>query len=74
MLYDPSKRINAPDNRPIITFDTSAINRLADDPDCEALIDGLGVGFHPRLTFTSVRARVTYFLFLALPYHRVPGR
>ncbi len=40
MLYDPSKRINAPDNRPILTFDTSAINRLADDPDSEALIDG----------------------------------
>lgn len=54
MLYDPSKRINVPDNRPILTFDTSAINRVADDPDCEALIDGLGVGFHPRLTFTSV--------------------
>jgi hypothetical protein len=54
MLYDPSKRINAPDKRPILICDTSAINCLADDPDSEALIDGLRVGFHPRLTFTSV--------------------
>jgi hypothetical protein len=45
MLYDPSKRINAPDNRPILTFDISAINRLADDPDSEALIPELCTEF-----------------------------
>jgi hypothetical protein len=39
---------------PILTLDTSGINRLADDPDSGALVAGLTVGFHVRLTFTSV--------------------
>jgi hypothetical protein len=39
---------------PIWTPDTSALNRLADDPDSDALIAGLRSGFHVRLTFTSV--------------------
>jgi hypothetical protein len=38
----------------ILTLDTSAINRLADDPDCEALTAGLRSRFHLRLSFTSV--------------------
>lgn len=42
------------ENKPILTFDTSAVNRLADDPAREALIDGLVSGFFPRLTFTSI--------------------
>jgi hypothetical protein len=41
-------------NNPILTFDTSAINRLADDPAHEGLIDGLVSGFFLRLTFASV--------------------
>ncbi len=41
-------------NRPILTLDTSAINRLADDPSCEAVINGLAASFFVRLTFTSV--------------------
>lgn len=41
-------------DRPIWTPDTSAINRLADDPHSDALIAGLRSGFHVRLTFTSV--------------------
>jgi hypothetical protein len=41
-------------DRPIWTPDTSAINRLADDPDSEALIGGLKAGFFVRLTFTSI--------------------
>jgi hypothetical protein len=39
---------------PIWTPDTSAINRLADDPDSDALIAGLRSGFFVRLTFTSI--------------------
>jgi hypothetical protein len=39
---------------PILTFDTSAINRLADDPDSDALIAGLRSGFHVRLPFTTI--------------------
>jgi hypothetical protein len=41
-------------NNPILALDTSAINRLADDPSCEALIKGLTAGFSVRLTFTSI--------------------
>jgi len=41
-------------NKPILTLDTSAINRLADDPSCEAVINGLAASFFVRLTFTSV--------------------
>jgi hypothetical protein len=44
----------AVDDGPIWTPDTSAINRLADDPDSDALIAGLRSGFFVRLTFTSV--------------------
>ena len=43
---------------PIWTPDTSAINRLADDLDSDALIAGLSSGFFVRLTFTSI-AEVT---------------
>lgn len=42
------------DARPILTLDTSAINKLADDSDSRALIGGLGSGFFVRLTFTNV--------------------
>lgn len=42
------------DDRPICTPDTSAINRLADDLDSDALIAGLRSGFFVRLTFTSI--------------------
>lgn len=45
------------DARPILTFDTSAINKLAKDPDSEAseaLVAGLRSGFFVRLSFTSV--------------------
>ncbi|HXP70925.1 MAG TPA: hypothetical protein VOA88_16705 [Candidatus Dormibacteraeota bacterium] len=42
------------DDRPIWTPDTSGINRLADDPDSDALIAGLRSGFFVRLTFTSI--------------------
>ena len=42
------------EDRPIWTPDTSAINRLADDPDSDALIAGLRSGFFVRLTFTSI--------------------
>jgi hypothetical protein len=41
-------------NHPILSFDTSGINRLADDPDSETLITEVTAGFHARLTFTSV--------------------
>ena len=43
-----------PENRKIVSFDTSAINRLADDPDSDALIAGLtdrilrSIPFHGR--------------------------
>jgi hypothetical protein len=40
--------------RPILKFDTSAINRLTDDPDSEALTAGLTSGFYVQLTFESV--------------------
>jgi hypothetical protein len=40
--------------RPTLIFDTSSINRLADDPDSDALIAALRSGFHTRFTFTSV--------------------
>jgi hypothetical protein len=39
---------------PILILDTSGINRLADDPDSQALIAGLRSGFHFRLTFLNV--------------------
>jgi hypothetical protein len=42
------------DNRPILIPDTSAINRLADDPDSEALIAGLKSGYFIRFPFTAV--------------------
>jgi hypothetical protein len=41
-------------SEPILIFDTSGINRLTDDPDSPALIAGLRLGFHIRLSFTSV--------------------
>ena len=42
------------DGRKIISLDTSAINRLADDPHSEALIAGLIVGYFVRFPFTAV--------------------
>jgi hypothetical protein len=39
---------------PILTFDTSAVNWLADDPDSDALIAALRSGFHVRLAFTTI--------------------
>ncbi|MGA3328872.1 MAG: hypothetical protein ABSF45_30850 [Terriglobia bacterium] len=42
------------DARPRLTFDTSAINKLADDGHLRALVGGLGSGFFVRLTFTNV--------------------
>ena len=41
-------------SKPIWTPDTSVVNRLADDPDSDALVAGLRSGFQVRLTFTSV--------------------
>jgi hypothetical protein len=41
--------------QPILTFDTSAINRLADDPDSDALLAGAATGFYVQLSFKSVR-------------------
>lgn len=32
--------------QPILTFDRSAINRLADDRDCDALLAGVASGFY----------------------------
>ena len=42
------------DERKIISFDTSGVNRLADDPDSDALIAGFTVGYFIRLPFTVV--------------------
>jgi hypothetical protein len=42
------------DNRPIVIFDTSGINRLLDDPDFPAFADDLISGLHVRFTFTSL--------------------
>lgn len=42
------------DGRKIISFDTSAINRLADDPDSDALVAGLRAGYFIRFPFTAV--------------------
>lgn len=44
----------AMNSKPILTFDTSGVNWLADDPDSDALIAGLKSGFHTRLTFLGV--------------------
>lgn len=33
------------DSRKIISFDTSSMNHLADDPDSDALLVGLAVGY-----------------------------
>ncbi len=41
------------DDKPIVAFDTSAINKLADDPDCAALLPEIRAGFHVRLSVTS---------------------
>jgi len=42
------------EQRPILTLDTSAINHLADDSDCETLLARISAGFHVRLSFTCV--------------------
>ncbi len=42
------------ENNPILTFDTTGINRLVDSPEREALIKGLAAGYSLRLTFTNV--------------------
>ncbi len=41
-------------DKPILTFDTSGINRLADDSERDILINRLQSGFSLRLTFTSI--------------------
>jgi hypothetical protein len=40
--------------RPILCFDTSAINHLADDEHMESLSFGVKAGFFPRLTETNI--------------------
>jgi len=40
--------------RQITMFDTSGVNRLADDPNSEALIAELGSGYFVRFPFTTV--------------------
>jgi hypothetical protein len=42
------------DDKPIVALDTSAINGLADDPDCAALIPEILARFHIRLSAASV--------------------
>jgi hypothetical protein len=42
------------DGRPILIFDTSAVNRLADDSESEALVAGLKSGYFVRFPFTVV--------------------
>jgi hypothetical protein len=42
------------EGRKIISFDTSAINRVADEPDSDALIAGLTAGYFVRFPFTAV--------------------
>jgi hypothetical protein len=41
-------------DKPIVAFDTSAINGLADDLDCAALLPEIRANFHARLSATSV--------------------
>jgi len=41
-------------NKPILIFDTSGINKLADDPDADGLIVALRSGFYTRFTFTNI--------------------
>src|SRR6266571_5598039 len=43
-----------PVRKPVLTFDTSGLNHLADDPDRPAIVAGLRVGYFTRLTLTSV--------------------
>src|SRR6266566_194266 len=43
-----------PDVRPRIIFDTSALNALADEPESEAIVKSLGIGFRVRLSETSL--------------------
>lgn len=40
--------------KPLLTLDTSAINRLADDSETDALLMGIPSGFSVRLAFTSL--------------------
>jgi hypothetical protein len=42
------------DGRKVVSFDTSAINRLTDDPDSDALMAGLTAGYFVRFPFTAV--------------------
>lgn len=39
---------------PRLIFDTSAVNALARDPDCEAILSGLGVAFRVGITETVI--------------------
>src|SRR5438552_2680741 len=41
-------------NNPAIIFDTSALNRLADDKDSTSLVAGVTTGFAVRLTGTNI--------------------
>lgn len=49
------------ENKPILIFHTSGIDRLADDVGHEALIQGLRSGFFLRFTFTSIVAYAVFF-------------
>jgi hypothetical protein len=40
--------------QPRLSFDTSAVNALADNPDCMPLLAGIQAGYFTRLTFPSV--------------------
>jgi hypothetical protein len=42
------------DDKPIVGFDTSAMNELAGDRDCAALLPKIRAGFHVRLSVTAV--------------------
>ncbi len=42
------------DNRPIVILDTSAINRLLDEPDSPSLVSRLMKDMHVRFSFTSL--------------------
>ncbi len=40
--------------KPILIFDTSGINNLADEQDCKALVAGITTAYHTRLTGSNI--------------------
>lgn len=44
--------------QPRLSFDTSGVNALADNPDCKALLAGIRTGYFTRITFPSVAETV----------------